>query len=142
MRRFLLVTLGFFLCLEGVCQNSVESYLKSQQFQNHQQEAYKIHHDLIKGIISPEIERLIEDSVADKPNTNRLVVDEILNSDEFRFHSARIDTSVNVGVKPSTNTSVRFRDIYYLGNNQFKEFDLSMEHGSKKYFFKNLYCSV
>lgn len=98
--------------------------MNSIAFGLHKTEAYKIHNDLIKGISSPEIQLLMADSLTNSPYRNRQVIEELQNSDAFRFHCARIDTSVGISATPKFSTGVKFRDIFYLGNNQFNEHEL------------------
>ena len=128
MKIYLVIVACLLNCPIGSGQNPdlVDKYLKSVEYEAHKQEAYKIRNDLIRGVMSPEVLALITDTLNGSPYPNRPIVEKLLNDDNFRYNSARIDTSITVGVKPKMVTSVRFRDIYYLGNNQFQEYVLQI----------------
>ena len=130
MKIYLVIVACLLNCPIGSGQNPdlVDKYLKSVEYEAHKLEAYKIHNDLIKGLMSPEVLALLVDSSNISPYPNRQVVEELQNDDQFRFHSARIDTSVAMGATPYF-TAIRFRDIYYLGNNQFREYFIQISIG-------------
>lgn len=127
MRYILLFILEVLFCLEGKGQNPdlVDKYLKSVEYNDHLKEAYQIHYDLIRGEITPLLRLLISDSIPPRPHASNLeIINDLIGSDDFRFHCARIDTSVAIGSTPKYSTGIKFRDIYYLGNNQFYEYQI------------------
>ena len=80
------------------------------------------HADLIRGETNGALKKFKEDSLSGKWNESE--INEILASEEFRNHSARIDTQYAMELLEEGRVlhHVAFRDIYYLGRDRFVQF--------------------
>lgn len=117
--------LMFFLLLLSVevfCQAFSQTIKDDRVPINLVNEALKGHDELIKGTISQVLSDFIDDSLLGTWNEDEIRM--ILSTEEFRFHSTRIDTTYAMELE--TNNQVKhyivFRDIHYIGNNRFMQF--------------------
>lgn len=91
-------------------------------------EALQGHNELIKGEVGDVLSKFKNDSLKAKWNEER--IEALLASEEFRFHSARIDTQYAVLLEPNNLVMhhIYFRDICYVGNNKFKRFRITFAY--------------
>ncbi|MBI1288908.1 MAG: hypothetical protein GC178_15175 [Flavobacteriales bacterium] len=128
-----------FLIIPLFGMSQVDRILKEYKFSStylkHKLEAYQVHKELISGKVGPTLEMYLVDTL-NADSSNLQYINEALASEQFKQHSARIDTHVTFGGTTPVNftTMVAFRDIFYLGNDMFRRFMVNVSiHWDEKF---------